>query len=235
MQTNSLLEVQQIHRDILANFRDDFAKYSETISSDIIEKVFDFSLHNVCSQIKATSAIKGISAYIFEETVTLLSRAGLVYPVLASSCDTLPIGSGEKLTNMKLIFFDTGIYLTELKLAMGDLLSAKLFDEINKGDVAEMQTGLELIKYSSPYEASHLYYWYRSGANAEIDYVIQIRENIVPVEVKASGKGSMQSMYSFLERQPLSNYGIRICLENFSEYNNVKVYPLYAVGRIMSE
>ena len=231
--TGSLLECQQIHRDIILNFMDDFNKYSKNIPSDIIRKVFEYSIHNVCGQTKSSSAISGISAYYFDESINLLRRAGLVYPVKASGCNSLPMGATEKETNKKLLVFDTGVYLTECGLDTGELLAAEIFDDLNKGDVVEMQTGLEIIKYTNPYTETSLYYWYRSGASAEVDYVINRKNKIIPVEVKASGKGSMQSMHSFLKTHELSPYGIRVSLENFSKYENIEVFPVYAVSRFV--
>ena len=231
MTTGSLLECQQVHRDIIFNFMDDFNKYSKNVSADIIRKVFEYSIHNVCGQTKASSAISGVSAYYFEKSIELLHRAGLVYPVKASGCTVLPLGVTEKEHNKKLIVFDTGVYLTECGLDVGELISAQVFDDINKGDVVEMQTGLELIKYTSPYSEAALYYWYRGGASAEVDYVINLKNKIVPIEVKASGKGRMQSLYRFLDTHELASQGIRVSLENFSKYDNILVYPVYAVSK----
>jgi hypothetical protein len=53
----------------------------------------------------------------------------------------------------------------------------------------------------------------------------------VPIEIKSGKKGKMQSMWVFLEEKKLKE-GIRISLENFAQYDKIKVYPLYAVGNI---
>ena len=233
IESNSLLACQDVHRDILLNFMDDFGKYSSSIPADTIRQVFQFSLHHVCSQVKASSAIPGISAYYFEECIRSLHRAGLVYPVRASSCDTLPLGSTEKETNKKLVFFDTGVYLTECRLDTAGLLSADIFDEMNNGNVVEMQTGLEILKNSSPAKEGALFYWYRSGANAEVDYVFQKGQYIIPIEVKSSGKGSMQSMKSYLDSFPAVPYGIRVSMENFSAYHHIRVFPVYAIEKVL--
>ena len=231
-QTGSILECQQIHRDILLSMKDDFDKYDSSIPSDIIRSVFNFAIHNVCKQTKASSAVSGVSAYYFEESIDLLRKAGLVYPVKASACDTIPLGGSEKSANKKLIVFDTGVYLTECDLDTGAMLATTVFEELNKGDVVEMQTGLELIKYANAYKEAALYYWYRTGANAEVDYVIEKDSGIIPVEVKASGKGSMQSMNSFLSNFDVP-YGIRVSLEDFCQYDKIKVIPVYAVQKIL--
>ncbi len=229
----SFLSCQNIHRDILFNFRDDIGKYNTDIPADILRQVFDYSLHHVCTQVKASSAIQGVSAYYFEESVKLLRRAGLVYPVKASSCDVLPLGGSEKETNKKLLTFDTGIYLTACDLSAADILASDVFKRMNKGNVVEMQTGLEMVKNTDPFQEAAVYYWYRSGANAEVDYVLQIGNHIIPLEVKASGKGSMQSIHSFLAAHPEVPYGIRVSLENFSAYEKIRVFPVYAVRKIM--
>ena len=228
----SLLSCQQIHRDIMVSFKEDLDKYDSDIPTDILRKVFEYTFHNVCRQVKSSSAIPGVSAYYFDECIKLLRRAGLIYPVMASSCETIPLGASQKEANKKLLAFDTGVYLTECKLNVGELLAAEVFDEINRGDVVEMETGLEIIKYADPCEEAEVFYWYRTGANAEVDYVIQRDESILPVEVKASGKGSMQSMRSYLKTHGSVPYGIRVSLENFTAYENIRVFPVYAVSRI---
>ncbi len=230
--THSLLECQRVHRDIVTSFLDDFEKYSGTIPANTIRRVFEFSIRNICSQTKASSAISGVSAYVFDECIRILRRSGLVYPVKASSCETLPLGASEKESNKKLIIFDSGVYLTERKLDVGELLASDVFDVINKGDVVEMQTGLEMIKACEPFRDTDLYYWYRQGANAEVDYITEKDNTVMPIEVKSSGKGSMQSMRSFLKTHPKTPYGIRVSLENYTEYDDIHVVPVYAAGLI---
>ena len=232
LNTGSILESQKVHRDIVMNFMDDFQKYDSPVPPDVLQRVFEFAAHHVCSQTKASSAVDGISAYIFDESIDLLHRAGLVHPVRASSCDVIPLGIASKETNKKLLLFDTGVYLTHCGLDAAALMASQIFDEMNRGSVVEMAVGLELIKSSDPHAESALYYWYRSGANAEIDYAIQAGGCILPVEVKASGKGSMQSLRSYLSSHSLSPFGIRVSLENYASYDNIRVCPVYAAHRI---
>ncbi|MDP2363424.1 MAG: hypothetical protein Q8M94_06595 [Ignavibacteria bacterium] len=67
--------------------------------------------------------------------------------------------------------------------------------------------------------------------HTEVNYVISVANEIVPVEVKAGTKGAMQSLFLFLKEKNLKK-GIRISNENFSVYDAVEVYPLYAVNNI---
>jgi uncharacterized protein len=114
-----------------------------------------------------------------------------------------------------------------------DYLLSKDFSTINKGNLVEQFVGLELIKTSSCYQNPSLYYWHREArnSNAEIDYVIPGSKGIIPIEVKAGLKGSMQSLFLFLKEKNLTK-GIRISNENFSSYSNIDVYPIYAIENL---
>jgi hypothetical protein len=69
------------------------------------------------------------------------------------------------------------------------------------------------------------------NSSAEVDYLIQKNDRIIPLEVKSGTKGSMKSMMLFLEEKN-APYGCRLSLENFSEYGKIRVYPLYAYSNI---
>ncbi|MDR2680802.1 MAG: hypothetical protein LBC47_08355 [Tannerella sp.] len=70
------------------------------------------------------------------------------------------------------------------------------------------------------------------NSRAEVDFVVQIGDKIVLIEVKSGSSGKMQSMWQFLKEKQ-SEYGIRTSLENFGQYDKIKVVPLYAAGNIL--
>ena len=72
----------------------------------------------------------------------------------------------------------------------------------------------------------------KKGSQAEVDYVVQLANKIVPIEVKSGIKGKMQSLRIFIEEKK-SKFGIRTSLENFGRMGNIKIIPLYAVGAIL--
>jgi len=63
--------------------------------------------------------------------------------------------------------------------------------------------GLELMKNASPYQPQQLYYWHREArnSNAEVDYIIQVGDKIIPLEVKSGIKGKMHSLGLFLKEK----------------------------------
>ena len=97
-----------------------------------------------------------------------------------------------------------------------------------------IMAGLELLKSSSCYVPQTLYYWQREQKNsyAEVDYVIQRGEKIVPIEVKSGASGKMQSLHLFMNEKK-SEFGVRTSLENIAQYDKIRVYPLYAIENLV--
>jgi predicted AAA+ superfamily ATPase len=168
-----------------------------------------------------------------KEALDLLQMAGLIYRVTHSSSNGIPLGAEINSKKTKYLIFDTGIFQRIMGLNMSDLLLSDDFDSINKGNIAELHVGLELIKSESPYQNHPLFYWQREEKNsqAEVDFVEQFGDAIIPIEVKSGKKGSMQSLYIFLKEKNLP-FGIRISIENFAEMDHVKILPIFAVHRL---
>ena len=95
-----------------------------------------------------------------------------------------------------------------------------------KGVVVENYVASELIKMG--YE---LFYWSRKGknnGNAEVDFIIQNKLNVIPIEVK-SGKNTQAKSLKFYNELFKPKLSIRISANNFSLNGNVKDIPLYAL------
>ncbi len=233
--SGSFLECQRIHRDIVDNFENDFGKYSDLIPAEEIKAVFQFSFRNVGNQVNLSKSVPGMKAARFSTILNLLSMAGLVFQVKSSTCESLPLGCGNKNVSVKLLTFDTGVYLTKQGYDATEILGAVNLESLNKGALVEMETGLEIIKCSDKYQSAGLYFWRRTGANAEVDYVIQNSDKLIPIEVKSNTTGKMQSMAEYLKTHD-APYGIRVSLENFGNSNfqgrQIRVVPVYGVNTV---
>ena len=226
----SYLNVQNVLNDLIISIQADFSKYKQKVPSARITEVFSAIVQQMGQQFSFTFAHTTLNISQVKEAVELLVLAGLVIPVTHSSSNGLPLGAEINNKKRKLLLIDTGIFQRMIGLDVASILTENDFESINKGAIAELNVGLELMKSVSPYQKNELYYWQREtkGSQAEIDFVIQLNQSIVPVEVKASKQGSMQSMYVFLKEKNV-NFGIRTSLENFSQYDSIKVFPLYAI------
>ena len=235
VETNSFLECEAILEDITQTFYSDFAKYKHRANVSLLQEVFGAIIEQTGGKFTYSKASKTANHLQIKECVDLLEMAGLIYPVTHTSANGLPLSAGTNRKYRKYLIFDTGIYQRFLRLNLSALLDDEKLVQINRGALAELFAGLEIKKAPPANSPLSLYYWVREkmDSNAEVDYLVQQNENIIPVEVKANTKGSMQSMFQFLKEknQP---YGIRVSMENFGIYQNIKVFPLYAVSQIIS-
>jgi len=232
---NDLLSCQRILDDLVISLRSDFAKYKKKVSTSQLSVVFDSVTAQMGRKFVYTNISNDYNSRQLKEGMELLIMAGLVIPVVHSSANGIPLGAEIDNKKKKLLLLDTGIFQRLLGLPLSDLLISSDFSLVNKGNIAELFAGLEILKSSSCYEKKNLYYWHRESksSNAEVDFVVQYGQDIIPIEVKSSNKGAMQSMNMFIkEKQP--PFGIRTSLENFGELPNIKIVPLYALGIFFS-
>lgn len=233
---NDILEAQRVLDDLIIALEADFAKYKNRVSTARIREVFNAVVGQMGSKFSYSYPNSTLTNVQVKEALELLKMAGLIIPATHSACNGIPLGAEINTKSRKYLLLDTGILQRILGLSIGDLLVQDDFETINKGAIAELFVGLELLKNASPYENQDLYFWHREAksSQAEVDFVIQKQAQIVPIEVKAGTKGSMQSMYLFLKEKN-SNWGVRLSLENFSELPKIKIYPLYAVRNMLME
>ncbi len=231
VESRDLIRCGRVLDDLIISLKADFAKYKKNIPFLRIAEVFDSVIRQSGGKFIYSKAAHESSYKQIKEAVDLLAMGGLVIPVTHSAANGIPLGAETNNKNRKLLLLDTGIFQRLLQLNIGELLSETDFDVINKGAIAEQYAGLELLKAASCYRQEELFYWHREAksSNAEVDYVVQKSGQIIPLEIKSGKKGSMRSMNVFLEEKH-SSYGVRFSLENYSQYGNTLVIPLYAVG-----
>jgi len=229
----SLLDCQNTLDELTETLYNDFAKYKQRVPAMRLNEVFSAIIAQTGQKFTYAQADTSANQVQIKECVELLKMAGLVYSATHSSANGLPLAAETNPRYRKLMILDTGIYQRFLRLDITNLLFEEKFEQINKGALAEMFVGTELVKSQNNRLPAELYYWQREkeGSAAEVDYVIQQGQEIVPIEVKAGTKGAMQSMFLFLSEKQ-RQYGIRCSMENFGEFQNFKIYPLYAVGKI---
>lgn len=236
IKSGDLLKCQKVIDNLIISFEDDFAKYKKKVPSSDINDVFnDITSQNGRKFVYSRSET-GLKKTQIIRAIDLLVKAGLIIPVTHTSANGLPLGAGVNNKYRKFYVFDTGLFQRMMGLKMAEIFLNDDFNTINKGSIAENSTCMEILKSSSCFSREAMYYWHREAknSNAEVDFVIQLNDSIIPVEVKSGTRGSMQSMNLFLEEKHYPK-GIRISLENFATYNNIDIYPLYAVANIRGE
>lgn len=162
-------------------------------------------------------------------SIYTLETAGIVFRIKRTSGAVLPLAAGVNDTYFKVIFLDIGL-LHAMSGIYAETAKEKDFTSIFKGAVAEQFAGQELIVYQNPYTKPGLYYWSRDAknSNAEIDYLIEINSEIVPIEIKSGSSGRMKSLLIFIKTYN-SKKGIKISQAPYKEENPIMSLPFYAI------
>ena len=249
-ETTDFLKCQQVHQDIILTYEDDFNKYGRRVNPELLR----LTLHGVCHQIGQKLTFSRISegyrSAQIREALNLLTLAGLVIPVVATSANGVPLDAESDEKRAKYLFLDSGLLLAILHLdgQLGHdliklIMTATPQDLINKGSITEMVAGLEISRYKSPVMRPRLFYWEKTGNSiAEIDYLSIRSMKVLPIEIKAGTQGGMKSLWIFMREKHLNN-AVRCSLENFGSFDyidhdddntirHVDICPLYALSQL---
>lgn len=234
--TKDLRMCQLVLNDLVVSYKDDFKKYRKRISEERLTTVLESVARQHSGRFVYSNVNDNLSLSQVKITLELLVKAGLVYPVVHSAANGIPLGAETNERYQRMVLFDTGILMRMLGLNLAELFVRGVEILINKGSLAEVFVANELVKTSSCYEPPQLFCWHREkkDSQAEVDFVVQKGYDIIPIEVKAGTRGSMQSLRIFMQEKH-SAYGVRTSQENFAQYDNIKVYPLYAISNLIRQ
>lgn len=182
LSTNNLSNVLTVQQDIVALYRMDISQYAERDKLKIKE-IFDL----IPSELDAKNKrfiLKNLNEHAkmsrYEDSFLWLKDAGVAIPVYNVEEPKAPLKLAETRNLFKLFSNDVGLLAAQyadgiqLKLIMGD-------SSINFGAIYENVIAEELLTQGiTPY-------YYNNKKRGEIDFVVTIDGEVVPVEVK-SGK-----------------------------------------------
>ena len=231
--TKDLFLCFKLLANLLIAYEDDFSKYKKRLSIEALSETFRSTALQAGKKFIYSHAYRDANVKTVSRALELLLKAGVVNKVYHSSANGFPLGGEIDIRKFKTCPVDVGVFNKLSGLNLTDLAMLDPLQLINKGTLAEVYVGLEILYNKNDTSKGQLYYWHREAksSNAELDYVIEVDHQIVPIEVKSSFKGAMHSMHQFLKEKNL-NLGIRISTENFSKLDKIATIPLYAVMEI---
>ena len=189
--------VEQVQQEILDLYELDFAKYATARDIPRIHAIW----HSLPSQLAKENRkfiykiVKpGARSKDYEDALLWLEDAGMIYRVFNISKPGLPISAYEDPTAFKVYACDCGLLRRLARLPATVVLNANANYTEFKGSMAEnavVQSLMPLMKDEVPH------YW-SSDNRAEIEFIIQWGENIIPIEVKAENciSGRSLSVYA---------------------------------------
>ena len=223
--------VQTALKNILNAYELDFSKHFEI--KDIAKLVLVWN--SIPSQLAREnkkflySAVKdGARAREYEDALTWLCNSGLTYKIFRSTKPGLPMSAYDDLSAFKLYAVDIGLLR---RLALLDPIAFnegnRLFTEF-KGALSENFVLQSLV---DKYEAIPRYW--TSGGRAEVDFIIQRGNDIIPIEVKANQNINSRSLALYGQKyEALTKIRLRFSLRNLKKDGTLLNIPLFMIDNI---
>ncbi len=219
----------RVLHQIGATYRQDFEKYARKAQVKYLEQLFR-QIPHLTGQIFSYRAVHGeYRKRELSPALDLLERAHIIHLIRHASGQGVPIGAEVNFEIFKVIYLDVGLCQALLGSDASDWFLRPLETFENRGEIAESFIGQELLSYANPDRKAELYFWKREEKNssAEIDYLIQKGENILPIEVKSGQGTTLKSLHLFLKTHS-SSQAIRFSALNYSLLDALDSRPLYA-------
>lgn len=217
--------VSKIQKELIEVYENDFSKHNGKVNSGRILMVF----RSIVSQLAKPNekfmygaVRKGARARDFEEAIEWLVSAGMLNRVYNVSKMEHPLSVFDKLNQFKLFVFDTGL----LKQMSGVDNSAILLrtDYQFKGLLTENYV---LQQLQGQFEVEPRYY---SDKNGEIDFVVQNKMEIIPIEVKGSEDRSANSFKTYVANNA-PQHAYRFSKRGYRKDGGFTNLPLYLVRK----
>ncbi|MDO4546149.1 MAG: ATP-binding protein [Bacillota bacterium] len=222
-ESGKLIDVIEIQRNILDAYVADMAKYTTAAEGSRVLACFDsipaqLAKDNKKFQYKIIQ--KGGRASLFGTSIDWLSAAGIITKCEKVSRATVPLEAYKELSSFKLYLCDVGLLTLKAGTSAHDIVAGN--HNLFTGALTENYVANALEK-----NGHKLYYW-TSGGQAEVDFLLQLDGGITPIEVK-SGEHARSRSLSVYRQKYSPPWSIRISGRNFGYKEGIKNIPLYSV------
>ncbi len=218
---NILQFEDEILNMIITSYLADMCKYTENIESLRNNKIYNSmpaQLGKENKKFKYSLVEKSARAREYESSMEWLLSSNMLLKCQSINTPKSPLKAYVD-NNFKIYLSDIGLLRVLSKIRISEIITNK--NMLYKGVFIENYVAENLYnKYRE------LYYW-SLGSEYEVDFLINIDGDIIPIEVKASDNTMSKSLNYYIKRfKP--QYAIRLSTKNFGNVNGIKSIPLYA-------
>lgn len=223
-------EVREIQKRILAAYEQDFSKHAP---NEIVPRI-RMLWNSIPSQLAKENKKfiyglirEGARAKDYETAIMWLCDCGLVHKVSRVNAAGVPLRAYEDMKAFKLFVVDVGLLGCMSGLGQRTLLEGNgLFTEF-KGALTEQYVCQQL----KTVEGLQVYYYTNDRGSCEVDFVVDIDERIIPVEVKAEVNLKAKSLKTYQEKFS-PELSIRTSMSDYKKEEWLVNLPLYAIDHI---
>ena len=219
-------KVREKQLNILTSYEQDFSKHAPNEIVPRIRLVWQSLPSQLAKENRKFiygNLKKGARAREFELAIEWLINAGIFHKVNRCNKPGMPLIAYTVLSDFKLFLLDVGLLAAMGNLDMHTLISQQSLFEEFKGALTE-QYVLQQLK---SIDQLPIYYWSAEKATAEIDFLIQYQNRIIPIEVKASENLKAKSLKAYHQKFN-TEISILTSLSDYREEDWLVNLPLYA-------
>jgi len=230
---NDFAEVRTIQKTILQAYEQDFSKHAPV---DIVPRI-RMVWNSIPSQLAKENRkfiyglIKeGARAKDFELAINWLMDSGLVHKINRINKPAIPLKAYADLSAFKLFIVDVGLLNAMGNIELKTLLEGNAIFTEFKGAVTE-QFVLQQLVCNNMFD---IYYWSADKSTAELDFVVQYKNTVVPIEVKAEENLQAKSLKVFHQKYntPLT---VRTSMSDYRKESWLTNIPLYLMNCLYNE
>ena len=230
IQNKDFNEVRKKQKVLLEAYEQDFSKHAPNNVVPRIRQLWN----NIPTQLAKENkkfiyglVKEGARAREYELALSWLIDCGLVYQVNRVNDCKIPLSAYQDFNAFKLYLLDVG-----LLCAMADVDATTIIDgnEIFvefKGALTEQYVLTELKTNTT----ENVYYWSSDRGSSEVDYIIQLGRNNIPIEVKANENLQAKSLKTFVQKYN-TKINVRTSMANYRKEEWLLNIPLYLIGNI---
>jgi predicted AAA+ superfamily ATPase len=219
-----------LQQKILTSYQNDFSKHAP---KEIVPRI-NMVWKSIPSQLSKENkkfiygVLKnGARAKEFELAIQWLLDCGLLHQCFRISKPGMPLSAYQDLSSFKLYHNDVGLLGAMAKLPLKTILDGNAIFTEFKGALTENF----VIQQFLLNEEHDIYYWTNENSTAEVDFVIQTEEEIIPIEVK-SGTNIKSASFKFFCEKYKPAKAIRTSLTDYKQEEWMINLPLYAINSI---
>ena len=222
--------VREIQKNLLNYYRQDFSKHAEINLVPRLNLVWDSIPMQLAKENKKYiygQVREGARAKDFELAIQWLLDCGLIHKVARVSKPALPLKAYMDLDSFKMFLLDIGLLIAMTDLDARVIIDGnRIFTEF-KGALTEQYVLQQLIS-----EAGIVPYYYSAqNSRGEIDFLVQGRTSVIPIEVKAEENLRAKSLRAFCDKYN-PDYAVRTSMSDYREQDWMTNIPLYNIDRI---
>lgn len=228
IETKDLKKVREVQNKLLMAYENDLSKHAPAETVTKIRMLWNSVPTQLARENKKFIyglVREGARAREYEVAITWLMDVGLVYKVNRVTKPDFPLRAYQDFSAFKLFVLDVGLLGAMSRLNARIILEGdSLFEEF-KGALTEQYVLQQLIVN----EENDIFYWSSPKGTGEIDFLVQMDDKIVPVEVKAEENLQAKSLRSFVQKYNME-YAVRTSMSDYREQGWMVNYPLYCIG-----